>query len=209
MLESLGYRVSHHAGGVHGPDGPDIAALGNHLVLTVNDLPTEDNPGGIWYVDVGLGDALHEALPLVAGVYDQTPFTLTLHATDDGDGAWHLTHDPAGGFTGMSWNLGPPDPERFASQHAWLSTSADSGFVKMGLAQSHDANGVDVVRGLIRMRIGSDPSTSEPILDRQEWFDTLADLFGLRFESSTPEAREHLWRHTLDTHRAWDRAGRP
>lgn len=183
--------------------------MGNHFLLTVSELPTDANPGGTWYVDVGLGDTLHEPLPLLEGTYEQAPFTLRLDPADEKPDGWHLTHDPAGGFTGMSWQMGVAEPDRFASQHAWLSTSPESGFVKMGLAQTRNASGVDVVRGLIRLRIGSDASTSEPILDRTEWFDTLADLFGLRFESSTPEARDHLWRHTRETHEAWDRAGRP
>ena len=49
------------------PAGPDPAASGNHLVLTVADLPTDENPSGGWYVDAGLGDVLHEPMPLAEG----------------------------------------------------------------------------------------------------------------------------------------------
>src|SRR5207248_932461 len=38
LLESLGYDVSRHVGGVHGPDGPSDGAMTNHLVLTVRGL---------------------------------------------------------------------------------------------------------------------------------------------------------------------------
>ena len=31
--------------------------MGNHQVLTVDQLPDEGNPTGVWYVDAGLGDA--------------------------------------------------------------------------------------------------------------------------------------------------------
>ena len=79
----------------------------NHLVLTVRDLPNDANPDGDWYVDVGLGDALHEPLPLLAGTYDQAPFQLVLDETPGGVGDWHLTHDPKGGFPGMSWRSAP------------------------------------------------------------------------------------------------------
>ena len=65
LLRDLGYDVVRHVGGVHGPDGPPAADLGNHLVLTVRGLPTDANPGGTWYVDAGLGDGLHEPLPLL------------------------------------------------------------------------------------------------------------------------------------------------
>ena len=51
------------------------------LVLTVHDLPTAANPSGVWYVDAGLGDALHEPLPLRPGVYEQGPFRLSLEQT--------------------------------------------------------------------------------------------------------------------------------
>jgi arylamine N-acetyltransferase len=67
LLQHLGYAVSLHRGGVHGPDGPSTAELGNHLVLVVHDLPDERSPDGRWYVDAGLGEALHEPLPLPAG----------------------------------------------------------------------------------------------------------------------------------------------
>jgi N-hydroxyarylamine O-acetyltransferase len=96
LLKSLGYAVHGHIGGVHGPEGPDEAAMGNHLVLTVDQLPTEANPGGVWYVDAGLGDAVHDPLPLLAGIHAQPPFRLSLEQVDGS--TWHLTHDPGGRF---------------------------------------------------------------------------------------------------------------
>lgn len=38
LLSSLGYAVRGHVGGVHGPDGPQASAMGNHLVLAVAGL---------------------------------------------------------------------------------------------------------------------------------------------------------------------------
>jgi arylamine N-acetyltransferase len=61
-LRSLGYDVRPHIGGVHGPNGPDPAEAGNHLVLTVRGLPTDENPSGTWYLDAGLGDEWFAAL---------------------------------------------------------------------------------------------------------------------------------------------------
>ncbi len=46
LLAALGYQVTRHVGGVHGPDGPSEAALTNHLVLLVHDLPDDTNPEG-------------------------------------------------------------------------------------------------------------------------------------------------------------------
>ena len=123
LLQSLGYTVHGHVGGVHGPGGPDAESAGNHLVLTVGGLPTSENPSGIWYVDAGLGDALHEALPLIAGTYVQEPFRLVLDEPAGGVGEWHLTHDPTGGFAGMSWKTAEAELRNFAPKHQWLSTS--------------------------------------------------------------------------------------
>jgi arylamine N-acetyltransferase len=64
LLRSLGYAVHGHVGGVQADGEPSTNAMGNHLVLTVTDLPSDINPSGQWYVDTGLGDALHEPLPL-------------------------------------------------------------------------------------------------------------------------------------------------
>src|SRR4249919_866408 len=46
LLDALGYRVTRHVGGVHGPDGPSVEALTNHLVLVVHGLPDEESPDG-------------------------------------------------------------------------------------------------------------------------------------------------------------------
>ncbi len=73
LLRSLGYAVHGHVGGVHGPDRTDDE-MGNHLVLTVSDLPSAGNPSGVWYVDAGLGDAIYDPLPLVAGDTTNRPF---------------------------------------------------------------------------------------------------------------------------------------
>lgn len=209
LLRSLGYAVRTHVGGVHGPDGPDVDSRGNHMVLTVGGLPTSDNPGGVWYVDAGLGDALHEPLPLAGGVYSQPPFRLSLEEATGEEPGWHLTHDPSGGFTGMSWSDSDAGLEDFTAKHSWLSTSPGSGFVRVAMAERRDATGVDVIRGLVLTRVGSDASTGEPLLNRAEWFEALADVFGLRFDSLASDALDQLWARVLDGHRQWEAAGRP
>jgi N-hydroxyarylamine O-acetyltransferase len=205
LLRSLGYAVHGHVGGVHGPEGPSSDEMGNHLVLTVDQLPTEANPTGVWYVDSGLGDALHDPLPLAAGMHDQQPFRLSLEQVDDGS-TWHLTHDPGGGFKGMTWTSGHARLADFEAQHVWLSTSPDSGFVKVAMAERRDATGVDVVRGLVLSRVGDRAHTAEPVTRRAEWFELLADLFDLRLQASTSEARDRLWTSVLTAHRHWETA---
>jgi N-hydroxyarylamine O-acetyltransferase len=208
LLESLGYEVARHVGGVHGPGGPDAESAGNHVVLTVSGLPSDENPSGIWYVDVGLGDALHEALPLAVGDYEQAPFRLVLEETEGGIGDWHLAHDPTGGFVGMSWTTAEAEMAEFAAKHE-RSTSPDSPFALVAMAEHRDATGVDVIRGLVLTRIGHGAASPEPLTQRTEWFGVLADVFDLRFDGSTSEALDHLWDGVLAAHRVWDAAGRP
>jgi N-hydroxyarylamine O-acetyltransferase len=199
LLRSLGYTVHGHVGGVQGDD-PSSDAVGNHLVLTVSGLPSDNNPSGTWYVDTGLGDALHEPLPLVPGTYVQPPFRLTLEDTGSG---WQLTHDPAGGFRSMTWTTGPANRADFVAKHEWLSTSPESGFVRVPMAELRDATGVNVIRGVVLARVGANAFTAEPIVREAEWFDALADVFGLRFESASAEWRRRLWESILGAHGAW------
>jgi N-hydroxyarylamine O-acetyltransferase len=201
--------VTRHVGGVHGPVGPTADELTNHLVLTVSDLPTEENPSGTWYVDAGLGDALHEALPLVAARYEQPPFHLSLEELDAQFADWHLTHDSAGAFTGMSWRAAPASMREFAARHEWLSTAPESGFVRVATAQRRDATGVDILRGLTLTRVGAGRAPEEPLTDRDDWFAALADIFDLTFDELEPAARDHLWRTVRTAHDEWEAAGRP
>jgi arylamine N-acetyltransferase len=209
LLKSLGYSVHFHVGGVHGAAGPDADSAANHLVLTVDGLPAEDNITGWWYVDVGLGDALYEPLPLAAGVYRQEPFRLVLEERRNEHGDWHLTHDPSGGFVGMGWTSAAADLEDFEARHHWLSTAPESGFVQIAMAERRDATGIDVIRGLILSRAGTNARSHEPLTERDDWFAALADVFDLSFDHSPPGASDRLWSRVLDRHRAWEEAGRP
>ena len=197
-----------HVGGVHGPPGASEDEMTNHLVLTVRGLPTDANPEGTWYVDAGLGDALYEPLPLLAGAYDQGPFHLALEETPGGVGDWHLIHDPQGGFTGMAWRTAPTEIGAFAVRNEWLSTSPESGFVKFLTAQRRDATGVDVLRGQTLLRIGADAGNVD------------AGRPGRAGRGAARPVRLRRGRHrrrrarrTLETsaraHLAWEAAGRP
>lgn len=207
LLDTLGYDVVRHVGGVHGPDGPTGDELANHLVLTVHGVVRSDNPDGTWYVDVGMGDALHEPLPLVAGEYRQGPFVLGLARTDPEDG-WHLAHDPAGACAGMTWRSAPTTMQAFRTRHAWLSTSPDSGFVRLVTVQRRDADGVDILRGLTLRRVGAGAS-SRDLESRAELVGVLSDVFGLDVTSVGADALDALWHRSRRAHEAWDAAGRP
>lgn len=108
LLRELGFDVVWHPAGVQGHPRPEPvgSAAANHLALTVHGLPSDDNPTGDWLVDVGLGDAMHEPLPLLAGVYQQGPYRLGLRPSEVDPGGWRLDHDPRGDFRGMDFAPG-------------------------------------------------------------------------------------------------------
>jgi arylamine N-acetyltransferase len=103
----------------------------------------------------------------------------------------------------MTWTTGEALTTDFAARHEWLSTSPESGFVQVPMAERRDATGVDVIRGVVLARVGANAFTADPITRRSEWFDVLADVFDLRFDATPPESRQRLWDNVLGAHRAW------
>lgn len=201
LLESLGYQVARHVGGVHGPAGPSEDELTNHLVLTVSDLPSEDNPSGVWYVDAGLGDALHDPLPLGAGEYRQGDDTYQLATHTGAEGDWRFVHEPGRGFTGMSWLSGVATMDAFADRHVELSTSDQSPFVRWLVVQRRHAGGADVMKGLSLTPAGaSEPSIIE---SRDELIDALRDVFGLNLADRGRDDLDRLWHRVSAAHEAW------
>jgi N-hydroxyarylamine O-acetyltransferase len=201
LLSELGYTVSRHVGGVH-RGAPDPAAMTNHLVLITSDLPTDSNRGGRWYVDAGLGDALHEPLPLVDGTYAQGPMTFTLTETPGGVGDWHLTHDPKGSFVGMAFRATPASITDFAERHAFLSTSPESSFVRTVTVQRRDAATISALRALQLRTITTSGTVDRLIDERAEWFALLADYFNLALADAPNAAKDALWRHANESHEA-------
>jgi N-hydroxyarylamine O-acetyltransferase len=208
LLDSLGYQVTRHVGGVHGPGGATEQEMANHLVLTVAGLPTDDNPAGTWYVDAGLGDALHDPTPLVAGPVEQPPFSMRLDETPSGIGDWHLTHDELGGFAGMAWRSAPATIEEFREKHTWLSAAPESGFVRVLTVQRRDAKGVDILRGCVLSRIGDNASSAD-VTSQAELEDALTDLFDLDLTGIDPSALTSMWDRMQREHERWTAAGRP
>lgn len=202
LLATLGYDVSLHVGGVH-RDEPAIEDLTNHLVVTVAGLPTSENPGGNWYVDAGLGDALYEPLPLVAGAYRQGPFTFVLAETPGGVGDWHFTHDPQGSFAGMSFSSSSTEIGAFEKMHRYLSTSPESGFVRVATAQLRHQDGLTAVRALTHTTLDHNGRASRFVTERGEWFALLADEFSLTFDDVDGDAKDRLWANANAAHERW------
>ncbi|WP_067180739.1 arylamine N-acetyltransferase family protein [Microtetraspora niveoalba] len=203
LLSRLGYQVTRHIGGVQNTPDEQPGADGNHLVLVVSGLPSADNPEGRWFVDAGLGDAIHEPLPLVEGVYEQGPFRYALRPSEAEPGGWRFEHDPRGCFTGMDFRPEPCEMDAFAAKHEYLSTSPDSGFVRVAALQRRDATGLDKTTGLVLTRIGAGPESSLTLDRPGDYFAALADVFGLTLDDVTAAEREKLWQRLYGAHERW------
>jgi arylamine N-acetyltransferase len=204
LLRALGYDVRWHVGGVQGhsmarPPG----ATASHLVLTVRGLPAPECPEGVWLVDAGLGDGPHEALPLRPGRYRQGPFTYRLARSEVVPGGWRFTHDEAGSFVGMDFAWPMASPADFAAMHRHLSTSPESGHVRMATVERRDAAGVDTLRGCLLGRIDAGGRREEELTRPADWYAALADVFGLTLDDVGSRERTALWRRIRTAHHAW------
>ncbi|UBU14843.1 arylamine N-acetyltransferase family protein [Nonomuraea gerenzanensis] len=201
LATALGYDVTRHRGGVQ-PRGKEPGVSGNHLVLTVRGLPSDDNPGGEWLADLGLGDALHEPLPLVAGTYRQGPFQYVLRPSEVAPGGWRLDHDPSGSFDGMDFAPAAVGMAAFADKHHELTTSPASGFVRVATVQRRDAYGVDSLRGLALTRLGRG-AHSVTLDTARDYYAALADVFLLPLDDVSAGEKDKLWRKVYEAHESW------
>lgn len=204
LLHELGYTVTRHVGGVQRIADDAARVNGGHMALTVGGLPDESCPDGVWLVDVGLGSALHEPVPLREGLVRQGPFAYRLRRSAVVDG-WRLDNDARGSFVGMDFHDDAAAVDDFALMHEYLSTSPDSGFVRVAVAQRRDEEGADILRGIVLSRIGSAPA--ERLLESQgEWYEALAGVFGLTLADVGHAERCRLWRRVLDAHEELEQA---
>jgi N-hydroxyarylamine O-acetyltransferase len=196
LLRALGYRVTRHVGGVQGNADPVAGATGNHLVLTVSGLPSAESPEGDWLVDLGMGDGLHGPLPLVEGTHTEGPFRYALRPSEAEPGGWRFDHDGQGSFRGMDFRAEPARMSDFREKHEELTTSPESGFVRVAVVARRDATGADVLRGLTLTRVGADPSRTV-LPDEVAYFNALADIFGIVLPG--PD-RAVLWPRVVAAH---------
>jgi N-hydroxyarylamine O-acetyltransferase len=198
LLTALSYDVTLHKAGiqdeVEDPEGPG----GDHLALTVG------LDGERWLVDTGLAGGMYEPLPLRQGTYTQGPFTYTMAPSVVVPGGWRFTHDPRGAFTAMVFAPEPVELSSFATMHHRLSTSPESGFVRVLQAQLRDATGVDMLRGCVLRRIDA-AGTHERTLDSaDDWYDVLAHVFHLDLADVGAPERAALWHRVHRAHQDWE-----
>ena len=176
VLTELGYSVSRRGGHVWTTEDDRWSGSLNHLVLVVTGLPTETNPGGEWWPDVGLGDAIVEPLPLMVGDYEQGGFTYSI--TEVRDEGWSFRADGQGSFLGLETGAAPSlsDVKR---THATLSSPPDGRFARVLVVQRRMADHVDVVRGCLNHRVTPDGQTGDELTTYDEWRGAIADGCGL------------------------------
>ena len=206
VLRDLGYDVERRHGHVWTDPGARGSAELNHLALVVSGLPTDANPGGRWWPDVGLGEGFLEPLPLVVGEYADGPFCFRIDEVT-GDG-WRFRNDPTGSFTGLEVTGRPTDPMAVLEAHAALSTPPDGHFARILVVQRRDEHGLDTIRGCVRLRVDAAGRHETDLTTYDGWRAGLVAL-GVSLEDVEEAGLVALWERTSATHRRWVAAGRP
>lgn len=198
VLRALGYDVVRHHGHVWTREADrDDDAL-NHLALEVRGLPTDDNPGGRWWADVGLGDGFLEPLPLVDGVHREDPFSYRISGV--GERCWSFRHDERGSFTALEVRDRPVGPDDVAAAHRRLSTPPDGPFTRLVVAQRRVPGAAHVLRGITH----DGEHTSY-----DAWRAALAGPLALALDDLPDDELRALHARSVTAHESLVRAGRP
>ncbi|WP_412077593.1 arylamine N-acetyltransferase family protein [Streptomyces xanthophaeus] len=196
LLESLGYDVSRHVGGVHhDPDARTVT--GDHLALTVR------VDGAEYFVDTGLGDGPHDPLPLRAGTHRQGDFSYVLEPLEGPEPGWTFLTS-YGPCPVTVFRSAPAALADFEAEHVRLSTSPESGFVRTLVMIRRDAESIDVLRGRVLGRIDPAKGPSERELNTpEELYEVMATVFGRTLDDLTPADRAALWEQVCRAHATW------
>ena len=207
VLAELGFEMSRRHGHVW-TDGAarDDTSL-NHLVLVADGLPTDTNPGGRWWVDVGLGDAFRDPLPVVVGHQEQAGFDYEI--TEVREDGWSFRHDRAGTFSGIEVSSRPVDQPAVDAAHATLSAPEDGRFAKILVVQRRDETGIATVRGCLWLRIRAEGRTETDLATYDAWRAALVDGTRLSLEGVDEAELRALYAALWAAHEAWTAAGRP
>ncbi|MBN3216220.1 arylamine N-acetyltransferase family protein [Pectobacterium polaris] len=204
LLTQLGYRVSLNPANVHGVEGPERIKLENHVAIIAEGMSCESNPNGRWWVDIGLGDALHEQMPLINATVHQGLMKFGMEAVgEDGVGDWHLTADPSCWIAGVSMADEPTDMGNLSDRHHFNVFSPESGYAKVVTAQLRQPNGKTVMRGCVLTKTDGNVVTTHTSASLPEWLDVLREEFGLTFDNVSDESLKTLWSRVQKNHEEW------
>jgi arylamine N-acetyltransferase len=185
--------VHWHFGGIQGHADAPPNLSGDHLALTVADE---------WYADAGIGDGLHEPLPLAEGVYTQGPHTYGLGPSALSPGGWRFTGDPKMSVYGMDFRAGDTSVAELLPNHQRHQESPDSSFNRVLVVFRRDATGVDYLRGCVFTRIAAGEESTE-LTTSADWFACLADVFDLPLSDVDDERKAALWKKVSKSHEQW------
>ena len=202
-LRHLGFTVEQQHGHVWTDQEQRDDDQLNHLVLVVPGLPTDTNPGGRWWPDVGLGEGFLDPVPLVVGTVADGLLDLEITVLDAA--GWSFRNDRRGTFTGLETRSRPLD---VAGAHVALSTPPHGAFARILVVQRRTTGAVDTVRGCVHTRLDGAGSTTGDLTTYEDWRSALVAL-GLSLVGVPGERLRALWESTWDAHLAWDAAGRP
>ncbi|MFI3408169.1 arylamine N-acetyltransferase [Citrobacter braakii] len=204
LLTHLGFRVSINPANVHGPEGPERIKLENHAAIIAEGLPCESNPGGRWWVDVGLGDALHYPMPLTNTTVQQDSMLFGMEsAGKNGVGDWHLIADPSCWIAGVNMAEQPASMSDFEERHHFNMYSPESGYVKVVTAQLRKPHGKTILRGCVLTKTDGEVVTTHTSTSLPEWLDVLSDEFSLTFENVPEASLKKLWVKVQKIHEEW------
>jgi len=206
VLRDLGFTVERRHGHVWTTPEQRAAPFLNHLALVVSGLPTEQNPRGRWWPDVGLGEGFLEPLPLVVGEVVDGPLRFTV--TDVTEAGWSFRNDPGGTFVGLEVTRASTDPDAIHSAHEILSTAPTGVFSRILVVQHRDPSGLDTVRGCVRARVDAEGRHTTDLTSYDEWRAALVDL-GLSLVGVAESDLRALFDRTLLAHEQWVAVGRP
>ncbi|CRK60155.1 N-acetyltransferase [Alloactinosynnema sp. L-07] len=195
LLDWLGFDVHWRVGGVQGTAEHPRGATGNHLVLEVHGLDD-----AVWLVDTGLGDGLYEPVPLVESAFTHAPYDFALRPSETG---WRFDHDPQGSFLGMDFAPAEAAVEDFTAEHERLSTSSESGFVRVVTAARRDADSLSELRGRVLTTTDKSGRDKTMLDTRADYFDLLADTFRLPLHDVSADRKAALWERVSADHEAY------
>lgn len=206
-LAALGFDVSRRHGHVWTlPEHRDLPDL-NHLVLVVAGLPTDDNPGGLWWPDAGLGEGFRDPVALVDGPIVDGGFAYSVDgATPE---SWSFSNDPSGTFVGMQVTSSPVTPTVIEAAHLTLSTPPDGHFARILVVQRRQDSHYDALRGCVLSRVTARGVETRDVTSYDDWLATLVDVVRVPVADVSDVDLRRLWSVVREAHDRWDAAGRP
>jgi N-hydroxyarylamine O-acetyltransferase len=217
LLVQLGFSVSRRHGHVWARPELQLSPDLNHLVLVVSGLPTDDNPGGHWWADAGMGEGFAEPLPLVRGEHVVDGWSFGIGAgygaqaagRPTGPAAWTYRHLPDGVVRGVVVTSRDHSSAVVDAAHLDRCTSAESPFRRIVVAQRIDGERQRAVRGLVHQVMTPESREQRDLTSYDEWRAALVDDLLLPVADVTDDEWADLWERTTASHRAWEEAGRP